>query len=42
MLVDDLTVTWRRVPYGVTATVDKIKSIPELHDSLGERLPLGR
>ncbi len=40
--IDGDFVTFHRIPYNVTATVDKIRSIPEIDNMHGERLLVGR
>ena len=38
----DSMIIFRRVPYDFVATLNKIRSIEDLHDSLGERLAVGK
>lgn len=42
VVLDDNVVTFRRVPYDIETTVQKIYTIPELDDFLGDRLREGR
>jgi diadenosine tetraphosphatase ApaH/serine/threonine PP2A family protein phosphatase len=40
-IVDGDTITWRRVPYDVERTMERIRVTPELVPSFAERLPRG-
>jgi diadenosine tetraphosphatase ApaH/serine/threonine PP2A family protein phosphatase len=42
VLLDGDALQFRRVPYDVEATVQKVRAVPELDNSLGERLRQGR
>jgi len=42
VILDERTVTYRRVPYDVEKTIRKIHAIPELDNFLGDRLREGR
>lgn len=42
LTIDGDSVTFHRIAYNVTATVDKIRSIPEIDNMHGERLLVGR
>jgi diadenosine tetraphosphatase ApaH/serine/threonine PP2A family protein phosphatase len=42
VLYDGTTIAFRRVEYDIAATIDKIYSVPELANFLGDRLRLGR
>jgi len=41
-LFDGTTVTWRRVPYDVDVEASRIYAVPDLDDSLGDRLYEGK
>jgi diadenosine tetraphosphatase ApaH/serine/threonine PP2A family protein phosphatase len=41
VVVDDEAVRWRRVPYDVERTIERIAACPRVHPRFGERLRLG-